>query len=374
MKKFLDKMYIIEWQMQAIVLNSPSHERKKEIRDNRFNGGIQMKIIVLALLLALAFGTAQAVPLQGSDGNATVVLFGATRTPLADENSTQEILKVDVGLIGAENATYQLVDADNNIYLPGLYKPLSSGKQTVYFLTTKDSLFKLLNVTPSGGKPIYINWWATPKGSNSNLIVRYYGITDWLINPDEQGIVIQVRVQNNGTQKIIVSPENFTLMDQWGWPYRPTLGFDPEIVEPQEATTSRVLLGFTGISLLSRPAALAYDNGAPSQIIIMFERDYVPLSDELVYGANATKSAASVEPAPAAVQPTSNPTEQNVAVQSPANETKEIKKLSIKDKLAASKARLAATKASLDEKTPDTNSTANSTSSSASNSSSSISA
>jgi hypothetical protein len=59
-----------------------------------------------------------------------------------------------------------------------------------------------------------------------------------------------------------------------------------------------------------------------------------------------------------------------VAVQAPANDTKEIKKLSIKDKLAASKARLAATKESLDEKTPDTNST----SSSASNSSSSISA
>ncbi len=131
-----------------------------------------MRIIVLALLLALAFGTAQATPLQGGDGNATVVLFGATRTPLDDENATQEILKVDVGLMGAENATYQLVDADNNIYLPGLYKPLSSGKQTVYFLTTKDSLFKLLNVTPAGGKPIYINWWATPKGSNENLIVK----------------------------------------------------------------------------------------------------------------------------------------------------------------------------------------------------------
>jgi hypothetical protein len=106
----------------------------------------------------------------------------------------------------------------------------------------------------------------------------------------------------------------------------------------------------------------------------MFERDYVPLSDEMVYGANATKSAASVEPAPAAVLPTSNPTEQNVAVQTPASETKETKKLSIKDKLAASKARLAATKESLDKKTPDANSTVNSTSSSASNSSSSISA
>jgi len=69
-----------------------------------------MRLFVLALLLALVLGTAQAVPLQGSDGNATVVLFGATRTPLDDENATEEILKVDVGLVGTENATYELLD------------------------------------------------------------------------------------------------------------------------------------------------------------------------------------------------------------------------------------------------------------------------
>jgi len=334
-----------------------------------------MKIIVLALLLALALGTAAATPLQGGDGNATVVLFGATRTPLTDENSTQEILKVDVGLMGTLNATYQLVDDRNNIYLPGLYKPLSSGKQTVYFLTTKDSLFKLINVTPEGGKPININWWVTPKGSNDNLIVRYYGISDWLINSDEQGIVVQVRVQNNGTQNLIVSPENFTLLDQWGWPYRPSLGFDAETILPTEAT-SRVLLGFTGISLISRPTALAYDYGASNQIIIIFERDYVPLSDEVVYGANATKSETTAETAPSMALPTSDQVAQSGAVQAPANDTKETKKLSIKDKLAASKARLAATRGDLDAKTPESpaNSTANNTSSSASNSSSSISA
>jgi len=204
-------------------------------------------------------------------------------------------------------------------------------------------------------------------------VLRYYGIVDWLINPDEQGIVIQVRVQNNGTKNLIVNPQNFTLLDQWGWPYSPTAGFDPVTIGPQ-AATDRVPLGFDGVSLISRPAALAYDYGASNQIIIMFERDYVPLSDVAVYGANATKSAASVVPAPAVVLPTSNPAAQNVAVQAPANETKETKKLSIKDQLAASKARLAATKVSLDKKTPDTNGTANSTSSNASNSSSSISA
>jgi hypothetical protein len=331
----------------------------------------QMRLIVLALMLALALGTAAATPLQGGDGNSTVVLFGATRTPLSDENATQEILKVDVGLIGALNATYQLMDDDNNIYQPGLYKPLSSGKQLVYFLTTKDSLFKLLNVTPTGGKPIYINWWATPKGSNGKLIVRYYGITDWLINPDEQGIVVQVRVQNNGTQNLIVSPENFTLLDQWGWPYRPSLGFDAETVVSQNAT-SRVLLGFTGISLVSRPAALAYDYMTSNQIIIEFERDYVPLSNEVVYGVNATKSAATVGPLPATALPTSNQTAQSVAVQAPAKENTSTKIGSIKERVAASQARLKATKSDLGKKTQE--STANSTSSSASNNSSGLSA
>jgi hypothetical protein len=335
-----------------------------------------MRLIVIALLLVLAFGMAQAVPLQGSDGNATVVLFGASRTPLDDENATHEILKVDVGLMGAENATYQLVDADNNIYPAGLYKQLSSGKQTILFLTGNDRLFKLINVTPNGGAPIYINWWATPKGSNNNLIVRYYGITDWLINSDEQGIVVQVRVQNNGTKDLIVSPENFTLLDQWGWPYRPTLGFDPETVGPQNATTDRIKLGFTGVSLLSRPAALAYDYMMQDQIVIEFDRDYVPLSDEMVYGANATTSAAPAEPLPTVASPVPDQTATaqsaaNETVQAPAKENTTTKISSIKDKVAASRARLAATKENLDKKTPDTNETA---SSNASNSTSSISA
>jgi len=333
-----------------------------------------MRLIVIALLLALALSSANALPLQGGNGNATVVLFGATKTPLDDENATQEILKVDVGLIGASNATYQLVDAHDDVYQAGRYKSLSSGKQTVYFLVPIDSLFKLINATPSVGAPININWWVTPKGSNDNMVIRYYGIADWLVNSDEQAVVVQVSVQNNGTKNLYVSPENFTLLDQWGWPYHPTLGFDAETVGPQKAT-SRVLLGFTGISLLSRPAALAYDYMTSERIIIDFERDYVPLSNELVYG-DAKASAPTVGPqtaVSAAAQPASDQTAQNKSMSTQANETKEVKKLSIKDKLAASKARLEATRTGLDEKTPDTNETA-AAPSSASNSTSSIAA
>ena len=124
-----------------------------------------MRLIILALLLALAFGTAQASPLQGSDGTAKVTLFGSIRTPL-EESASQEILKVDIGLMGTENATYKLMDANNSVYEPGLYKILSSGRQLVYFLIPKDDLFKLITTTPQGGKSININWWARPKASN----------------------------------------------------------------------------------------------------------------------------------------------------------------------------------------------------------------
>ncbi len=337
-----------------------------------------LRLTIIALLLALAAGACEASVLQGGDENASAVVFGATRTPnLLDENGTTEYLKLDVGLMGADNATYQLMDADNNFLLPSFYRPLSSsidsGRQLVFFLIAKDSLFKLVNITPTGRQSIYLNWWATPKGSSDKAILRYYGITDWLINDNDQGIVVQVRVQNNGTENITVSPLNFTLFDQWGWPYYPTAGFDDEIVAPGGAQNERVLVGFTGISLLSRPAALAYDYMTEDQIIIDFNKDYVPLSDELVYGTAAGNAAASsaenagsqnvsaaasnaattTESAPstpsgAASEPSTTPASDNAATGT--NESLG-SSLSIKDKLAESQARLNLTKDNLDKQT-----------------------
>ena len=188
------------------------------------------------------------------------------------------------------------MDANSSVYENGHYKTLSSGRQLVYFLIPKDDLFKLITATPQGGKSININWWARPKASNENLIIRYYGITDWLTNPDEQNVVFQVTAQNNGTQDLLLSPEDFTLLDQWGWPYNPTAGFDSEIIGPQK-TTPRVLLGFTNISLFSKPAALVYDYNTAHPVVIDFEKDFVPLTDSAVYGANATRNVATAQPA-----------------------------------------------------------------------------
>jgi hypothetical protein len=297
-----------------------------------------MRLIILAFLLALALGTAQAYPLQGSDGTATVTLFGSIRTPL-EESASMEILKVDIGLMGTENATYKLKDANNSVYEPGLYKTLSSGRQLVYFLIPKDDLFKLITATPQGGKSINIKWWARPKASNENLVIRYYGITDWLTNPDEQGIVVQVTAQSNVTQSQLVSPENFTLLDQWGWPYSPSLGFDPEVVGPQKAT-GRLPVGFTPISLFSKPAALVYDYNTAHPVVIDFEKDFVPLTDSAVYGANATKSALPAQASTVVTTPKPAANQTNQTASAPANNYTGIKLTSLKDKIAAVQLRL----------------------------------
>ena len=325
-------------------------------------------IILMALLLAMASGIALALPLEGSNENATAVIFASSRVPVED-NDTLEILKVDVGLMGAENASYQLLDQDGLVYSAGRVESLSSGRQIVYFLSEMDRLFKLINVTPDGSDPIYIKWWMTPNASNDRLKLRYYGIVDNLIySAKPQEIVIQVSVENIGSENINLTPFNFSLLDQWQWHYPPTeANFDPEIIGPGDGT-DRLLLGFYNLSPVVRPAYLVYDLGAPDQIVIDLEKDYVSLSDELVYG-NASASHAvgndtSAQAEVAAAVPVShsaNQTEEAVAPeQAPESQNESIKLSDLEEKIAASKARLNAKMGELDKMNQGANDTATS--------------
>ncbi len=324
-----------------------------------------MRYLILIFVLISVLGPAYASPLQGGDGNIKATLFGATRTPLQDQNAKEEILRLDVGLIGTENATYQLVDQNNYTLSPSLYKNLQTGRQMLYFIAPKDDLFKFIRVEPSGGSPFNINWWATPKGSNGDLTVRYYGVTDWIWDATEQALVFELRIANGGDTPHYIGPENFTLLDQWGWDYTPTVGFEPVVIQPKE-DTDRIKVGFSGISLQSRPAILAYDYTYPDQIIIDLEKDAGPLSDALAYGGSAAQTqaapaatSASAEAvkatSPSEGQAASQPAGQNQARasqqnsnqdqdqkqnQTAQNQTTEKKKLSLKDQINASKNRL----------------------------------
>jgi hypothetical protein len=289
-----------------------------------------MRSAIPILLLALIISTTQAYPLQGGNENEKAVLFGAARTSLGDVNATDEVLMLDVGLLGAENASYELVDQKNIGYKPSLYMALQPGRQIssqmVLFVVPKDDLFKLINITPDSGKPFSINWWATPKAAVQDLIIRYYGITDWIADPNQQGLVVQLRLGNNGSSSLPISPENFSLVDQWGRDYYPVAGFEPTVLAPEKAT-GRVLVGFTGVSPLARPAALAFDG----QKIFDLEKDLMPLSDAVVYGPNATASSgtAPVIPAQSATEASTNNVGETNAISS--------KKGPVKEEINASK-------------------------------------
>jgi hypothetical protein len=252
-----------------------------------------MRAIVLLLALASALGLACAYPLQGGDENVLCILFGSHRMALT-ESSSDETLKLDLGLMGTANATYELVDSKDNVFVPIEYRNLQIGRQELLFQVPIDDLFKLLKVTPSEGTPFDVKWWMTPKGMNGNVTLRYYGIEDWLIDSDLQALTLEVSITNEGTVGLPIGPQNFSLLDQWGWEYYPVGGFQSAILEPK-MTLPRVKLGFTGLSSQSKPTTLAYDFQTASQITIDLEEDAGPLSDALAYGTEAPSQAESAE-------------------------------------------------------------------------------
>ena len=254
-----------------------------------------MRLIALAFALVLALGFAQAYPLSGGTAAVNCTLFGATKVPVpgTDPNATVQnyVLKVDVGLLGAHNATFELVDSKDKVYSPDpsmswTFEPTSETyiRQLLAFVVPNDALFKLFKVSPSVGDPFAIKWWKTPKKSQGDLILRYYGVVNTRTTPNEQSVTYEVGIQNNGTNSMAITPLNFTLLDQSGWEYYTMYGFSPTYLGPKNST--KVKLNFSSLSYLSKPAALAFDYLTSNQIVFDLEKDTGPLTDAQVYGTN----------------------------------------------------------------------------------------
>ena len=327
-----------------------------------------MKLIALAFALVLALGFAQAYPLSGGTAVVNCTLFGVTKVPVpgTDPNATVQnyVLKLDVGLLGTHNATFELVDSKDKVYSPDpsmswTFEPTSGSyiRQLLAFEVPKDALFKLFKVTPSAGAPFAIKWWKTPKKTQGDIILRYYGVANTRTNPNEQSMTYEVGIQNNGTNVVPINPLNFTLLDQSGWEYYTMYGFGQIYLGPKNST--KVKVNFSSLSYLSRPVALAFDYLTSNQIVFDLDKDTGPLTDAQVYGTNVpspvtspvTSTAAppvAVTPAPApVVQAAPQPVPQvapltNSAGTSPAAfQSTSGSMQSFKDQLNATKERLA---------------------------------
>ena len=316
-----------------------------------------MRLIALAFALVLALGIAQAYPLTGGNAGVNCTLFGATKVPVpgADPNATVQnyVLKVDVGLLGARNATFELVDSKDKVYSPDpsmswTFEPISESyiRQLLAFVVPSDALFKLFKVSPSVGDPFAIKWWKTPKKAGGDLILRYYGVVDTRTNPNEQSVTYEVGIQNNGTGSAVISPLNFTLLDQSGWEYYTMYGFSQSYLGPKNST--KVKLNFSSLSHLSKPTALAFDYLTGNQIVFDLDRDTGQLSDSQVYGTNVPSTATSTT-APAAVTaaptvqatPQAAPLTNSASASAATNKSTSSGMQSLKDQINAVKVRLA---------------------------------
>lgn len=320
-----------------------------------------MRLIALAFVLVLALGFAQAYPLTGGTAAVNCTLFGATKVPIpgTDPNATVQnyVLKVDVGLLGTRNATFELVDSKDKVYSPDpsiswTLQPTSESyiRQILAFVVPKDALFKLFKVTPSAGDPFAIKWWKTPKKIQGDLVLRYYGVVDTRTNPNEQSVTYEVGIQNNGTNGVTINPLNFTLLDQSGWEYYTMYGFGEINLGPKNSV--KVKVNFSSLSDLSKPTALAFDYLTSNQIVFDLDKDTGPLTDAQVYGTNepvtattATSTAAppaAVTPAPTVqVAPQASPKTKTESASAVANQATTSGMQSLKDQLNAAKERLA---------------------------------
>lgn len=310
-----------------------------------------MRSIALAFVLMLTLGCVQAYPLHGGNGAVNCTLFGVTKVPIPGQNPNATVqectLKVDVGLIGTRNATFELVDSKDKVNGPdfSMSKTLQPGRQLLAFVVPKDSLFKLFKVSPSEGNPFAINWWNTPKKIRGDIILRYYGVVDTRMDPNEQSVAYDVKITNNGTSPLYISPENFTLLDQWGWEYYTIDGFSPTYLEAQKS--ARVKVNFSSLSPLSKPSSLVYEYLTSNPIAIDLEKDSGQLSDAQVYGTNtpgtvATPATVQSAPTQAVQNPIQVPRSNSNVNNATGNQSSaKVGTQSLKDQINAAKERLA---------------------------------
>ena len=83
------------------------------------------------------------------------------------------------------------------------------------------------------------------------------------ISSNKKTIELDVAITNNGTKKLYLAADNFTLLDQWGWKYESKeydtygkKGMSAMVLEKNETIRSGLI--FNSISPLSRPVELVY--------------------------------------------------------------------------------------------------------------------
>ncbi len=239
-----------------------------------------MRWLALALFITLLPGIAQDYPLQMSNGFVNCTIFGSFKDPGFSGTAYSDsysVLVVDARLtrINESNklpirAAYSLTDGNDRVFQASTQniKELQPGRRLIGFAVPRETIAKSLTVDLSqdraGGEQFSIRFPELVNSSNTNVTLIYYGVLRSSTSSNKKTIDVDVGVTNNGTKKLVLEANNFTLKDQWGWKYESKeyddygrKGMSPMVLVQNETIRSR--LSFSSISPLSRPVELVYN-------------------------------------------------------------------------------------------------------------------
>jgi hypothetical protein len=238
-----------------------------------------MRWLALALFMILLPGIAQDYPLQMSNGVVNCTIFGSFKDPGftgTAYSDSYSVLVVDARLTRLNesdnepiHAAYSLTDGNDRVFQTSTLniKELQPGRRLIGFVVPKETIAKSLTIDLSsdkrGGEQFSIRFPKLVNISNPNVTLLYYGVLRSSVYSNRKTIELDVAITNNGTQKLVLDANNFTLKDQWGWRYE-SKEYDsygkkgmPERVLVQNETIRSGLI-FNSVSPLSRPVELIY--------------------------------------------------------------------------------------------------------------------
>jgi hypothetical protein len=244
---------------------------------------VALMYAVVALML-VAIVPAAAFPLQTDDGKVTI--FGMVPTQTQDgfaldifspyDKAEGDNLRV-AGYYSqsfAQSLKINIVDSDDRFIKSSGEGAVSNSKDRALYLFSFDepvTQIKRIRIETPYGDVYSIPWSGVPEVSTDNISMRLYGISSQS-RDDIQGMThdrynLEVRIANNLSSGLTLSPKYFMIEDQFGY------GYEVEAEEyklmPGEAI--RYNLSTRELSPLSRPKALCF---VPENITIDIEGWY----------------------------------------------------------------------------------------------------
>ncbi|MCX8207112.1 MAG: DUF4352 domain-containing protein [Methanothrix sp.] len=236
---------------------------------------------VMLMLMLSVMDSASGLPVTGGNGELCCTVFDMFKGPLYQGGSydaDRMILYLDAGLRWSNGSyaelprvRYVLIDGNDRSYTrdASSSKPISPGRQLLAFAVPREAIPKSLVVDSGVGKVFKVDFGEPLNYSDENITVTYYGIVGSRLDYSRKVLDIDISVRNNSTSPLRVSPENCTLVDQWGWGYRATDGFEPRMLNANESI--RGVVRFRYLAPSSIPSMMLYNLSYGDGIIVISE-------------------------------------------------------------------------------------------------------